>query len=108
MSFKIENRSGYNEVIIYDDCSFENAYAAGKILIKNFNIFFTQKIEDLESFYWDFEYQGSKLTLHYNVFVGLSIFPLAAKEAGKLDNENAKKIGGLLFKCLNENNLIKR
>jgi len=93
------------EVIIHDDCSFDKAYSIANILTKNFNLFFSKKLNDLESFYWDFEYKGNRLTLHYNIFVGLSIFPMTFKKASDADNNSVVEISSLLSKYLIENNM---
>jgi len=61
-------------------------------------------LKDFDSAYWDFEYEGSKLSLHYNIYLGISIFPLAFKEATQADNDRVVEIANLLLqKLLNKN-----
>lgn len=99
---KIEIHKGWTEAIIDDDCGYEKFYKCAHLLEKNFNLIFTQKLDDFDTLYWDFEYLGSKLTLHYNIYLGISVFPTELKNATQKDNENVSRLGVLLFEKLLE------
>jgi hypothetical protein len=44
-------------------------------------------ISATESNYWDFIYKERQLTLHYNIYVGVSIFSKSLTNATSLDNQ---------------------
>jgi hypothetical protein len=103
MNFKICTDDGYTEAIIDQRCGCDHFKAIADILNKHFNIIFSDKMGDLESTYWDFDYKGSKLTLHCHALAGLSIYPLANKEATELDNKHVVEIGTLLHSYFTDN-----
>ncbi len=84
---KIENDKGWIEIIIDDNCTIEKFYKIAGILTTVLNIAFTNKISDLESSYWDFAYKKAELTLHYNTYLGVAIFPKNLTNANSLDNK---------------------
>lgn len=102
MKLKIEIQKGWTEAIIDDDCGYEKFYTCADLLEKNFNLTFTKKLDDFDTLYWDFEYLGSKLTLHYNIYLGVSVFPTEFKNATQTDNEQGAELGALLFEKLLE------
>jgi hypothetical protein len=105
MNLKTVTDRGWTEAIIDDDCDFDKFYAVANILQTNFGLNFTNKLGDLDGKYWDFKYKERDLTLHFNVFAGLSIIPLAFTQATGSDNESVAEIGALLFKYLIDHNL---
>lgn len=94
---KIQTNNGYTEVVIDGDCLFGKFYAVAGILETSFHVTFTEKLNNFDTAYWDFVYVGYKLTLHYIVYVGVSIFPTDLKNASVADNEAVLKLGSLLF-----------
>ncbi len=78
---KTDYSQGYIEAIIDSSCSSDKFYKIAEILQKNLNIDFKNKLSDLDSIYWDFSYNNSKLTLHYNIYTGITIFPKFLKNA---------------------------
>jgi hypothetical protein len=102
---KINNREGWTELIIDDNCEYDKFYAVADLLQANFNVSFTQKLNDLESSYWDFQFNGCELTLHYHVQTWLSIFPVAFKETSDADNKSVTELGSLLSQYFIDHNL---
>lgn len=100
MKLKVEKQKGWTEAIIDDDCGYEKFYKSADLLEKNFNLTFTKKRDDFDTLFWDFKYLGSKLTLHYNIYLGVSVFPTEFKDATQTDNEHVAKLGALLFEKL--------
>ena len=96
MPLKIQTSEGWTEVIIVDNCDFDRFYAVAAVLQEYFNIAFIRKLNDFDSIYWDFEYKGSVLTIYYNVFLWISIFPKLLREAKDLDNENVVELSTLI------------
>ncbi len=84
---KIDNSEGWTEAIIDENCSIDKFYKIAKILHTTFDVSFTNKISDTDSTYWDFRYKDKELTLHYNIYVGVSIFPKSLTNATSSDNQ---------------------
>lgn len=100
MKPKLEIDKGWTEAIFDDDCEFEKFYSVADVLSNNFNLTFSNKLNEFDTLYWDFEYKGSELVLHYNIYLGISIFPKAFKSATETDNLSVVEISTLLFQKL--------
>ncbi len=83
----LDNPRGFKEIVINDNCDFDVFYVCAENLKRGLNIVYTNQIDDFDSIYWHFDFRGSGLTLHYNVFLGICIFPSKAKEASHRDTE---------------------
>lgn len=83
---KIENSRGYTEAILDENCSIDNFHKTADVIHTILDISFTNKMSDLESTYWDFIYEGREFTLHYNIFLGISIYPKLLENAIDADN----------------------
>jgi hypothetical protein len=94
---------GWTEVAINSNCEFNDFYTIANVLETVFNLTFNQNLNDFNSItYYDFEYQGSKLVIHYNIYLGVSIFPAALKNATVEDNDMTIEISSLLVKELTD------
>ncbi len=102
MGIIINKEKGWAEAVIDDNCEFTTFYRCVEILKKDFGIKFTSELERLDSLYWDFEYKNSELSMHYNIYMGIDIYPRAFKKATLIDNENVIEIGQMLFEKVNE------
>jgi len=100
MKPKLETDKGWTEAIIDDDCEFEKFYSVADVLSNSFNLTFSNKLNDFDTLHWDFEYKGNELVLHYNSYLGISIFPKAFKSATETDNLSVVEISTLLFQKL--------
>jgi len=100
MKPKFEKQKGWTEVIIDNDCEFDKFYKIAEVLQTNFNLTFTNKLNDFDTLYWDFDYKHSSLVLFYNIYEGTTVFPKAFKDSTQTDNESAVEIGTLLFQAL--------
>ena len=78
---------GCTEAIIDDDCGLKRFYEVANILSDDLQIRFTNKEDDFDTIDWDFHYHGSDLTLHYNIYTGVSIYPTHTKNARKNENK---------------------
>lgn len=97
MSLKFRIDQEWTEAIINDNCDFDEFYRIADILETILKIRFFEKLNGLESAYWGFEYDGCKLTLHYNILVGISIFPQGFKQSTAMDNKKVSEVGALLL-----------
>lgn len=92
MKLKLETDKGWTEAIIDEGCEFEKFYSVANVLSNHFNLTFSNKLDDFDTLYWDFEYNGTKLVLHYNIYLGISIFPKTLKSANEKDNSSVIEI----------------
>lgn len=97
MDMIINKENGWVEAIIDGNCDYSKFYNSADILEKQFEIHFTSKLNDFDTFYWDFKYKESNLCLYYNIYLGVSIFPTSFNKASIADNENVAEIAKLLF-----------
>lgn len=83
----------YTEILIsseIDNIVFEKI---GNRIIKEFKAEIISKLCDLNSTYYDFKINSNLITLHKQVFVGISIFPTDLNNASIECNGIVKKIG---------------
>jgi len=99
---KIETSKGYTEVILVDNCDFDEFYKTAAILKSTLHIEFTDKLNDFDSLYWDFTYKDSEFVLHYNIYLGISIFPKNFTNATSSDNRSVIEVSELLNQRLEE------
>ena len=87
MSLTLRTDFGCTEAIIDDDCGLKRFYEVADILSDDLSIRFTQKQDDFDTLTWNFHYKGHILTLHYNIYTGISIYPFKSREAVRKDND---------------------
>lgn len=96
MNLTLRNDYGCTEAVIDENCGFDKFYGVAGLLADKLQVQFTNKIDDLDTSYWDFNYNGHKLTLHYNIYDGVSILPVRLRRAVAKDNEAIKDLAGVL------------
>ena len=113
---RLEKQGGYTESVIDENCDATEFASLTNFLTKHLKINFLSKLDSGESSYWDFIYNEARLTVHFNLFAGISIFPSSLSQATKSDNEvvknaswglieyleNKKAPLGFLGECFNE------
>ena len=90
--FETDTSNGWTEVTLLKNCEMQQVTQVAAIMTEKLNIHFTTKMNDMDSLYWDFNYEGAELCLHYNIYVGISIFPLRFKKAQEWENEAVLKL----------------
>jgi hypothetical protein len=70
---ELTTQHGYFELEIFESREFDDFYSLAQELEKNFKIEYTSKLDDFDSLYWDFQYQGIGMTISFNTFTGISI-----------------------------------
>lgn len=75
MSYQLKTTSGATEAVIDDNCGISKFYAIANTLAEQLQVIFLNQIDDSDTLDWDFKYKDQFLTLHYNIFNGVSIFP---------------------------------
>ena len=104
MAFQIDKSKGWTEIIIDSDCEFYKFEMVATLLTTKLNIAITGQLNDFDSHYLTFNYNGSDIFLHYNIFFGVSILPKYFKQASQFDNENVLAVAQALMSLLEEFN----
>ncbi len=96
MSLTLRTDFGCTEAIIDDDCGLKRFYEVANILSDNLEIKFTNKEDDFDTLTWDFLFKGHILTLHYNIYTGISIYPRKFRGAPRQDNDAVIEVASFL------------
>ena len=75
MCYHLTTNSGATEAVIDDNCGISKFYLIAGTLADDLKVKFLNQVDDAETLDWDFRYKNIFLTLHYNIFNGVSIFP---------------------------------
>jgi len=86
MCYELKTNNGCSEAVIDDNCGISKFYAIANTLSKDLKVNFLNQVDDAETLDWDFQYRGQFLTLHYNIFNGVSIYPQQKKNLHKNNN----------------------
>ena len=95
MSYHLITKYGGTEVVIDDNCGISKFYLIADTLAEELNVTFLNQVDDEETLDWDFKYKSHLLTLHYNIFNGVSILPHTIKGMQK-ENEAVLEVAQLL------------
>ena len=101
-SHRVTTEKGWTEVVLDDNYDFEKFYSATKILQKQFSFRLVEKLDDFYTLYWDFEKEEKRLTLHYNIYLGLSLYSTRQINITKEENQEILQIGKNLFTFLQQ------
>jgi hypothetical protein len=96
MSLTLRTDFGCTEAIIDDDCGLKRFYEVANILVDHLEIRFTLKQDDFDTLTWNFLYRGHILTLHYNIYTGISIYPYKFREARRKENDAVVEVARFL------------
>jgi hypothetical protein len=100
MSLALRTDFGCTEAIIDDDCGYNRFHEIAEILTDSLDIQFSGKVEEPDTIYWTFQYKGFSLTLHYNIYTGVSIYPSKFREAQRKENDAVVELASFLEKKL--------
>ena len=96
MSLTLRTDFGCTEAIIDDDCGLKRFYEVANILSDDLEIRFQNKEDDFDTLTWDFHFKGSVLTLHYNIYTGISLYPRKFREAPRKENDAVIEVANFL------------
>src|SRR5687767_9948912 len=103
MSLTLRTNLGFTEVVIADDGGLKQFYKVAEILSQDLNIRFFHKEDDFDTIDWEFKFKGLYLTLHYNIYNGISVFPTKTRDALNKDNKAVVELANVLeTKLFNE------
>ena len=98
MPFQLRNFSGVTEAVIDDNCGISKFYAIANTLSKDLNVIFINQVDDAQTLEWDFEYSLQYLTLHYNIYGGVSITPRITGHTSETNDKAVIEIASFLEK----------
>ena len=96
MSLTLRTSLGCTEAIIADDGGLNLFYQVAGIINEDLRLKFLHKEDEFDSISWDFRYKGHSLTLHYNIYNGISVFPTKTKDALYKDNKAVVELANIL------------
>ena len=96
MNPTLRSHVGYNEAILDDNASYDHFFRWADLLADKLNISFTRKLDDFQALYWEFLYKGTSLTLSFNIFNGISIFPSLEENSDYFENAAIAELVDLL------------
>jgi hypothetical protein len=96
MSLTLRTTFGCTEAVLDDDGSLKRFYQVAEILKDLFGIQFSNKEDDFDAINWDFFLARHRLTLHYSIYNGISIFPTKTKDARRSENNIVVELASVL------------
>jgi hypothetical protein len=93
MSYRLTTATGSIEAVIDDNCGMKKFFNIANTLAKELKIKFTNKEDNSDTIDWFFNYKGHPLSLHYNIYNGVSICTTDRK-----DNEVVNELATMLEK----------
>lgn len=96
MSLTLRTSLGCTEAVIADDGGLKKFYHVANVLSQDFKIKFSNKEDDFDTINWEFRFKGHDMTLHYNIYNGVSIFPTKTRDALNKDNKAVVDLAGVL------------
>lgn len=96
MSLTLRTDLGCTEAIIADDGNLNLFYRVAGIINEDLRIKFVNKEDEFDSISWDFKFKGHPLTLHYNIYNGISVFPTKINAAATRENKAVVELAGML------------
>lgn len=75
MCYHLKTNFGGTEAVIDDNCGISKFYSIAGALTDELKVKFINQVDDADTLDWDFKYKKAFLTLHYNIFNGVSILP---------------------------------
>jgi hypothetical protein len=76
----VHNSSTTANNVIDENGSLQQFYNLTDVLSKTRHVKFISKIDEADNVEWHFKYHGKPLTLQYNIYNGVSIFPNDARD----------------------------
>ena len=96
MSLTLRTSLGCTEAVIADDGGLKQFYHVANVLSQDSKVKFSNKEDDFDTINWEFRFKGHDMTLHYNIYNGVSIFPTKTRDALNKDNKAVVELAGSL------------
>jgi len=96
MSLTLRTNLCCTEAVIADDGGLKQFYQVADMLSQDFKVNFSNKEDDFDTIDWEFKFKGHYLTLHYNIYNGISLFPTRTRDALNKDNKAVVDLAAIL------------
>jgi hypothetical protein len=96
MSLTLRTTLGCTEAVIADDGNLNLFYRVAGIINEDLRLKFLNKEDEFDSINWNFKFKGHPLTLHYNIYNGISVFPTKTHSAHLKDNKAVVELASVL------------
>lgn len=100
MPYAPKTKFGGTLAVIDDNCNVSKFYAIAHALAEQLQVIFMNQVDSTDTLEWDFRYKNQCLTLHYNNYEGITIFPqktTGEKSRGKTVQEVAHFLERMAF-----------
>jgi hypothetical protein len=85
MCYHLKTIYGGTEAVIDDNCGISKFYSIAGTLADDLKVKFINQVDDADTLDLYFKYNRSFLTLHYNIFNGVSILPRLINDVKKVN-----------------------
>lgn len=96
MSLSLRTTLGCTEAVLADDGSLNLFYVVAGIINDELRLKFVNKEDDFDAINWDFKYKGHPLTLRYDIYNGISVYPTKVSAALPKDNQAVVELANIL------------
>jgi hypothetical protein len=96
MSLTLRTTFGCTEAVIDADGTLKRFYQVADLLKDLFGIQFINKEDDFDAINWDFFLARHRLTRHYSIYNGVSIFPTRTSNARRSENNVVVELARVL------------
>lgn len=86
------------QTVLVDDCDFELFYKVVAYAERELNISFKNKVDDIDSLYFDFEYERVEFMLSYHVYFGIRLELVSKESRSGRDKGIMEKVTGELLR----------
>jgi len=87
-----QSEYGYTQIVISDNCEFDDFYSYADLLKNKLQVNYLNRLDDFDTLYWTFLFDGTSFDLSYNVFLGINIYPSKGFRSSAEENELVKKL----------------
>lgn len=96
MSLTLRTTFGFTEAVIDAAGGLKRFYEVASLLSDAFSVSFSRKEDDFDAISWAFRLNKYELTLEYNIYNGILLFPTKGSSASKRDNEAVVQLANVL------------
>ena len=96
MSLSLRTSLGCTEAVLAENGSLTLFYQLAGIINEDLRIKFLNKEDECEAINWDFKYKGHQLTLRYDIYNGISVYPTKINAAMPKDNQAVIELANFL------------
>ena len=96
MSLSLRTSLGCTEAVLAENGNLSLFYQLAGIINEDLRIKFLNKEDEFDAINWDFKYKGHQLTLRYDIYNGISVYPTKINAAMPKDNQAVVELANIL------------